>query len=103
MGIDKIIQLVAVLVAIVAGVMHGFPYSDVLIALFGIAGAWFIADDDRMRFLVAAVALGVAYAGLNAIPAIGPYFTDALQGLSQLYYAAAATVVVLGLVNRLTP
>ena len=56
-----------------------------------------------MRFLVAAVALGVAYAGLNAIPAIGPYITDALQGVSQLFYAAAATVVVLGIVDRLKP
>lgn len=103
MGVDKIVMLVGLLVAIVAGVMGGFQYSDVLIALFGIAGAWFIAEENRMRFLVAAIALGVSYAGLNAIPAIGPYITAALSGVSSLFYAGAATVVVLGIIDRLKP
>ena len=103
MGIDKIIMLVGLLVAIVAGLMNGFAYSDLLIALFGIVGAWFIAEENRMRFLVAAIALGVSYGALNAIPVVGPWLTAALGGVSSLFYAGAATVVVLGVIDRLKP
>jgi len=102
MGIDKIIMIVGLLVAIVAG-FKAFPYSDVLVALFGIVGAWFIAEENRMRFLVAAIALGVSYGALNAIPVVGPWLTSALGGISSLFYAGAATVVVLGIIDRVKP
>jgi hypothetical protein len=102
MGVDKIIKLVGVIVAIVAAFV-AIPYSAVIVALLGIAGAWFIADDDRMRFLVAAIALNLAQGGLDAIPAVGPIITTALGGVNGLFLAAAATVVVLGIVDRLKP
>ncbi len=102
MGVDKIIKLVGVIVAIVAAFV-AIPYSAVIVALLGIAGAWFIADDDRMRFLVAAIALNLAQGGLDAIPVVGPIVTTALGGVNGLFLAAAATVVVLGIVDRLKP
>jgi len=102
MGVDKIVKLVGVLVAIVAAFV-AIPYSAVIVALLGIAGAWFIADEDRSRFLIAAVALGVAQGGLDAIPAVGPIITTALGGLAGLFYAAAAAVIVLGTIDRLKP
>ena len=102
MGVDKIIKLVGVLVAIVAAFV-AIPYSALLVALLGIAGAWFIAEEDRSRFLIAAVALSVAHAGLNGIPMVGPMITTALGGLNGLFMAAAATVIVLGTVDRLKP
>ena len=103
MGPDKIVKLVGVLVAVVAGVMGGFPYSAAAIALLGIAGGWYIAEDDRTRFLVATLALALASGGLGAIPAIGEYISAALGGLSSLFNAGAATVIVLGTVERLKP
>jgi hypothetical protein len=51
MGVDKIVKLVGVLVAVVAAFV-AIPYSGLLVALLGIAGAWFIADEDRSRFLI---------------------------------------------------
>jgi len=102
MGVDKIVKLVGVLVAIVAAFVT-IPYSAVIVALLGIAGAWFIADEDRSRFLIAAVALTFAAAGLDAIPTVGPLITTALGGVSELFLAAAATVIVLGTVDRLKP
>jgi hypothetical protein len=102
MGVDKIVKLVGVIVAIVAAFV-AIPYSAVIVALLGIAGAWFIADDDRMRFLVAAIALNLAQGGLDAIPVVGPIVTTALGGVNGLFLAAAATVVVLGIVDRLKP
>jgi len=102
MGVDKIIKLVGVLVAIVAAFV-AIPYSAVIVALLGIAGAWFITADDRSRFLIAAVALNMAHSGLDAIPAVGPLLSTALGGLNGLFLAAAATVVVLGVVDAVKP
>jgi hypothetical protein len=102
MGVDKIVKLVGVLVAIVAAFVS-IPYSAAIVALLGIAGAWFIAEDDRSRFLIAAVALSVAHGGLGGIPAVGGYISTALGGLNGLFLAAAATVIVLGTVDRLKP
>ena len=102
MGVDKIVKIVGVLVAVVAAFV-AIPYSGLLVALLGIAGAWFIADEDRSRFLIAAVALNVAHGGLDAIPTVGPILTTALGGLNGLFLAAAATVIVLGTIDRLKP
>ena len=102
MGVDKIIKLVGVLVAVIAAFVE-IPFSGLVVALLGIAGAWFIAEEDRSRFLIAAVALTMAYSGLDAIPVLGPWITTALGGLNGLFMAAAATVIVLGTVDRLKP
>ncbi|MDH3372548.1 MAG: hypothetical protein OER22_10035 [Gammaproteobacteria bacterium] len=103
MGVDKIVQLVGVLVALVAGVMDGFAYSALVIAVLGIAGGWFIAAEDRNRLLVAAIALSMFSGALGSIPGVGSYISDALGGLVGLFGAAAVTVIVLGVVDKLKP
>lgn len=103
MGVGKTIQLVGVLVALVAGLIGGFAYSGFLIALLGVVGGYFIADEDRVGFLVAALALAMVHGALGPIPAVGEYITGALGGLSSLYNAAAVTVIVLRLVDKLKP
>lgn len=102
MGVDKIVKLAGVLVAIVVAFVP-FNYDAAIVALLGIAGAWFIADEDRSRFLIAAVALNFAHSGLDAIPAVGPWISTALAGVNSLFLAAAATVIVLGTIDRLKP
>jgi hypothetical protein len=102
MGVDKIVKLVGVLVAIVAAFVV-FPYSAALVALLGIAGGWFTAEEDRQRLLIAALALIAVQAGLGEIPAVGGYITTALGGLSGLFNAAAATCIVLGTFERIKP
>ena len=103
MGADKIVQLVAVIVAIVAGLMGGFAYSALIIALLGIAGGWFIAAEDRTRFLIAALALIAVQGALAPIPVVGEWITAALSGLSGLFNAGAAAVIVLGVAEKLKP
>lgn len=102
MGVDKIVKLVGVLVAVV-GAYVTIPFGAAAVAVLGIAGAWFIAEEDRSRFLIAAVALSIAHTGLNGIPTVGPLIGQALGGLNGLFLAAAATVIVLGTVDRLKP
>ena len=71
MGIGKIIQLVGVLIAVVAGVMGGFVYSALLVALLGLVGGWFIEKDDRQRFLVATIALLAVQGALGVTGQVG--------------------------------
>ncbi|MDH3266257.1 MAG: hypothetical protein OEM25_04760 [Gammaproteobacteria bacterium] len=102
MGVDKIVQLVGVIVAVVAAFV-AIPYGAAIVALLGIAGGWFIAAEDRQRLLIAAIALLAVAGGLDAIPAVGGYITTALNGLSGLLNAGAATAIVLGIIDRLKP
>lgn len=102
MGVDKIVKLVGVIFAIVAAFVT-IPQSAAIVAVLGIAGGYFIAEDDRNRFLVAAIALSVAHGGLGAIWGVGGYISTALGGLNGLFLAGAATVIVLGVVDRLKP
>jgi xanthosine utilization system XapX-like protein len=102
MGVDKIVKIVGVLFAIVAAFV-AIPESAAIVAILGIAGGYFIAEDDRNRFLVAAIALNLAHGGLGAIWGVGGYITTALEGVNGLFLAAAATVIVLGVVDRLKP
>lgn len=102
MGVDKIVKLVGVLVAVIVAFV-AIPYSAVIVALLGIAGGWFIAEDDRSRFLIAAVALSIAHGGLDAITVVGPFISTALGGLNGLFMAGAATVIVLGTIDRVKP
>lgn len=105
MGAGQIIKIVTVVVALVAGLMGGFPQSALIIAVLGAVSGYFIDADDRMRFLVAALAIAAFSGGLNAIPAIGPYISAALgaNGLAAAYAAGAVTVIVFGLIDKLKP
>lgn len=97
MGTGKIIQSLGVAIALVAGLMGGFDLGiggfandAVVIAVLGVAGGYFIAEDDRSRFLIGAVALHlVAQGALGDIPGVGSYISGALGGLSDLFNAAA--------------
>ncbi len=109
MGTGKIIQSLGVAIALVAGLMGGFDLGvggfandAVVIAVLGVAGGYFIAEDDRSRFLIGAVALHlVAQGALGDIPGVGSYISGALGGLSDLFNAAAVTAIVLTTIDKL--
>ena len=103
MGVGKIIKIIGVLVAIVAGVMGGFSQSALLVALLGAVGGYFIEDEHASRFLIATLALAMVHGALGPIPAIGQYITGALGGVSSLFNAGAVTVIVVGTAKRLMP
>jgi len=103
MGVGKIIQIIAVLAAIVAGLWSGFPEAGLVIAVLGAVAGWFIAEEDRQRVLVAAIALSVVAGGLNAVPAVGGYITGIMTSLGSLYAAGAITVILVTLYEKLKP
>lgn len=103
MGVGQIIKIVGVLVAVIAGLMGGFPQSALAIAVLGAVGGWFIEEDDASRFLIVALALFMVHGALGGIPMIGDFITAALASISSLFNAAAITVIVVGTVKRLMP
>lgn len=105
MGVGKIIQIVAVLAAVVAGLWSGFPEAGMVIAILGAVGGWFIAEEDRQRVLIATIALSVAgiSGGLDAIPAVGGYISSVMGSLGSLYAAASVVVILVALYEKLKP
>lgn len=104
MGVGQIIKIVGVLVAVVAGLWADFPSAAMVIAILGVVGGYFIDAEDRMRALVAAIALGAGVAaGANAIPAIGPYITGIMTQLGALYAAASVTCILMTIYEKLKP
>lgn len=103
MGAGKIIQLVGVLVAVIVGLGVSFDYSAAVIAVLGAVGGYFIAEDDRSRFLIGALALYMVSGALGDIPVFGEYISGALGGLSSLFNAAAVTAIVLTTIDKVKP
>lgn len=101
MAIGKIIQLVGIGVATLAGLI-AIPQAAVIIALLGLMGGWWVASDDRMMFLVATVALVTVAGALGGIPAVGMYMTSVLTNLGALFAAAAVTVILMMTFEKVT-
>ena len=105
MGVGQIIKIVAVLAAVVAGLWSGFPEAALVIAVLGLVAGYFVDAEDRMRVLVAAIALsagGVA-AGANAIPGVGEYITGIMTSLGALYAAGGITCILMAIYENLKP
>jgi len=102
MDVSKIVRLIGVLFAVVAGLV-AIPQAALIIAVLGLVGGWFIPEDRRVPFMIMTLTLALAHGALGPIPAIGGYLTDILASVSSLLNAAACTVVVLQIYDRLKP
>jgi len=102
MDLAKIVRLVAVLFAVVAGLV-AIPQAAVIIAILGLAGGWFVEEDRRGPYMLTTLTLALVHGALGPIPAIGGYLTDVLGSLSALLNAGACMVIVMAIVDRLKP
>ena len=102
MDLAKIVRLVAVLFAVVAGLV-AIPKSAVIVAVLGLAGGWFVEEDRRGPYMLTTLTLALVHGALGPIPGIGGYLTDILGSLSALLNAGACMVIVMAIVDRLKP
>ena len=102
MDVAKIVRIVAVLFAVVAGLV-AIPQAAVIVAVLGLVGGYFVEEDRRLNFMVMTLTLAVIHGALGEIPVVGGYLTDILESLSALFNAAACTVIVMTIVDRLKP
>ncbi len=105
MGVGRLIQFGGVLAALIIGLIGGFTYSNVIIAILGIAGGIFIERDDRLLFLVATIALVAAgvQGSLAAIPTAGEFISSAMAELAALFSAGALVVILVETWERVRP
>ncbi len=102
MDLAKIVRLVAVLFAVVAGLV-AIPQSAAIIAVLGLVAGWFVEEDRRINYMLATLTLALVHGALGPIPAIGGYLTDVLGSLSALLNAGACTVIVMAIYDRVKP
>jgi hypothetical protein len=101
MSITNIVRILGLLVAVVAAFIT-IPYAAVALAILGLIAGYFVKKDDRLLFLILAVAMATVAGSLGALPAIGLYLTNILTNLSALLTAGAVTVILLHLYESMT-
>lgn len=102
MDVVKIVRLLAVLFAVIAGGLD-IPAEAVIIAVLGLVGGYFVEADRRLPYMVLALTLSLVHGALGPIPAIGIYLTDILASVSALINAGACTVIVMQIYERIKP
>jgi hypothetical protein len=97
----SIIRYIAIALAVIAAFV-AIPYSALAMVVLGaVLGFMGVSADERVLYLVVAVALGAVAGGLNAIPVVGPYITDILTNIGTIVSAGAATVILVMTKERL--
>ncbi len=102
MDVAKIVRLVAVLFAVVAGLV-AIPQSTAIIAVLGLVVGWFVEEERRGPYMLVTLTLALAHGALGPIPFVGGYLTDILGSVSALLNAGACTVIVMTIVDRVKP
>ena len=99
----SIIRWVAIALAVVtAFIPDTIPYAlEIMVVLGAALGFMGVSADERVLYLVVAVALGSVASGLGAIPAVGEYITAILTNISTIVSAGAATVILVMTKERL--
>jgi len=105
MDTAKIVRIVAIVVALAAAFVPDIPYVgwSLIIVIAGIAlGFLAVTEDNRLLFLVTAVALAQVAGAFGAIPVAGEYISSIMGNLSSIINAAALTVILVIIKDRLT-
>lgn len=97
----SIIRWIAIAIAVVSAFV-AIPYGVLAMVVLGaVLGFMGVTADDRILYLVVAVALSSVASGLGAIPAVGEYITAILTNVSTIVNAGAAVVIVVITKERL--
>ena len=98
----RIVYIVGIVLVVATGLIPQIPAADLLVALVGLAVGWFVAAEDRANLFLTVIVLGSGAAlALDEIPVIGTYVSEILSDLTALLAAAAVTVIVMVIKDRL--
>ena len=90
----KIIRWIAIAIAVITAFV-AVPYATLAMVVLGAAlGFMGVSTDERVLYLVVAVALAQVAGALGAIPVAGEYITAIMSNLSTIVNAGAAAVIL---------
>ncbi len=93
MNAKKIVLIVGLVLALVAGFVN-VPYAAFALIVLGLMlGFLGIGDSDRLLFLVMTVALATVAGSLGVVPEIGKLLTVIVSNVSAMISAAAVVVI----------
>lgn len=97
----KIIRWIAVALAVVAAFV-AVPYAVLIMVILGaLLGFMGVSKEERVAYLVAAVALAQVATVFGVIPAVGAYISDIMSNLSTILNGGAAAVLLVWVKERL--
>jgi len=103
MGPAKIVRIVGVALAVAVALIPAIPMGGLILAIAGLAVGYYVSADNRKNLFLMVIVLASGAAGaVDAIPGIGAYITDILGSLEALLAAAAVTVIVMVVKERLS-
>ncbi len=89
----NIIRWIAIAIAVVSAFV-AIPYAVLAMVVLGaVLGFMGVKADERVLYLVVAIALGSVAGAFGAIPTVGSYLTAILTNISTIVSAGAAVVI----------
>ena len=103
MNAQKIVALVALVVALVAAFTTAIPYDDLILAVLGAIVGFSIVPEEHVRVLVSALVLRYLADTFGTIPTAGEYVTAIIGNVATVAAGAALMLVFRNIHNRAKP
>jgi hypothetical protein len=102
MSVQKILLLVALLIALFATFVT-VPQAATILAVIGLVAGFWIVPDEHVRVIVSALALRAFNGTFGAIPEAGNYITAFIGYIAILAAGAALMIIFRNMYARVKP
>ena len=102
MNVQKIVGLVAILLAIVAA-FATIPYAAAILLILGLVVGFSIIPDHHVRVLVTALVLTGLSHSFDAIPQVGSYLATILSNIGVFVTGGAFMIILRNIYARFKP
>jgi hypothetical protein len=102
MSLQKIILLVALLVAVIAA-FATIPYAALILAILGLIGGFWIIPEEHVRVIVSALALKYFADSFGTLPQAGGYVTSIIGNVALIAAGAALMIIFRNTYARVKP
>ena len=102
MSLQKIVLLVALLLALIAAFVM-IPYAGLILAILGLIGGFWIVPAEHVRVIVSALALKYFADTFVAIPEAGMYVTSIIGNVALIAAGAALMIIFRNTFARVKP
>ena len=103
LNIDKTIGLLALLIAVVAGIGVTIPYSVLLLLVLGGVHGYHASSESHVRVIVTALAITAFASALAVVPEAGGYLEAVAVNLGKFAQGAALLIILRNFYLHLMP